>query len=453
VPADRVIQCPKAYEAGKGSTPRPRVAAVDPVATKTRPGRALIVVVVGAVLAACSNGTGSTAPTTPTSATKATTVSTDSGASPTTVPPPTETPPPPPTPTGPPPAAGPPNVYANAGANMMSPNVAGAQAYVYVPSAAQNSEGWVDVIDQATMQVINRFKAGSISQHVVPSWDLKTLYVTASAANQLVPIDPQTGEPGTPIAVPRPYNLYFTPDGTRAVVQVEQNDRIEYYDTATWTKTKSIAATCDGNNHADWSADGSYFLVTCEFSGDMIKVDTATGDIVDKINLAPGAMPQDVRLTPDGTKFYVADMMSDGVWIVDGNTMTVLGHIDTGKGTHGVYPSRDGTRMYVTNRGRHMGDEKRRSRPGEGSVSVVDPTTDTVVATWTVPGGGSPDMGGVSADGTRLWLSGRYDSEVYVFDTSTGELVGRIETDPSPHGLAVWPQPGQYSLGHTGNTR
>jgi len=336
---------------------------------------------------------------------------------------------------------------------MFSPDVAGAKQYVYVPSAAQNGAGWVDVIDQATMKVVNRYKAGSISQHVVPSWDLKTLYVTASAANELVPIDPLTGDPGTPIPVTRPYNLYFTPDGSRAVVQEEQNNRIVYYDTATWHELKAVPATCNGNNHADWSADGSYFLVTCEFSGELLKVDTATGDIITKIKLPDAAMPQDVRLVPDGSKFYVADMMSDGVWIVDGATMTVTGHIDTGKGTHGIYPSRDGTKMYISNRGRHMGDENRKSRPGDGSVSVVDPKTDAVDATWTIPGGGSPDMGGVSADGTRLWLSGRYDSEVYVFDTATGDLVGRIHTDPSPHGLAVWPQPGRYSLGHTGNTR
>src|SRR5262249_21437633 len=309
------------------------------------------------------------------------------------------------------------------------------------------------VIDPTTMKVVNRFRAGSISQHVVPAWDLKTLYVTASAANQLVPIDPKTGEPGAPIPVTRPYNLYFTPDGTKAVVQEEQNDKIAYYDTATWKEIKSVPATCDGNNHADWSADGTYFLVTCEFSGDLLKVDTASGDVITKIKLAKGAMPQDVRLVPDGSKFYVADMMSDGVWIVDGKTMTVMGHIATGKGTHGIYPSRDGTRMYVSNRGRHMGDEKRKSRPGEGSVSVVDPTTDKVVVTWQIPGGGSPDMGGVSADGTRLWLSGRYDNEVYVYDTTTGEVVARVPTDPSPHGLAVWPQPGRFSLGHTGNTR
>jgi YVTN family beta-propeller protein len=164
-------------------------------------------------------------------------------------------------------------------------------------------------------------------------------------------------------------------------------------------------------------------------------------------------MPQDVRLAPNGREFYVADMMSDGVWILDGTTMQATGHIDTGVGTHGIYPSRDGQLMYVSNRGRHMGDETRTSRPGDGSVSVVDPSTNTVVATWPIPGGGSPDMGGVSADGTKLWLSGRYDSVVYVFDTATGQLLKKIPVSAGPHGLAVWPQPGRYSLGHTGDTR
>jgi YVTN family beta-propeller protein len=345
------------------------------------------------------------------------------------------------------------NVYSQAGAGMLSPNVARAKAYVYVPSAQQHGTGYVDVIDQATMTVIDRFRAGSIAQHVVPSWDLKTLYVTASAANQLVPIDPLTGQPGAPIPVTRPYNLYFTPDGTRAVVQVEQENRIDYYDGRTWQRLKSVPAPCEGNNHADWSADGTYFLVTCEFSGELLKVDTTTGDIIAKLELPGGSMPQDIRLTPGGKKFYVADMMADGVWIIDGGAMRVLGEIPTGVGAHGIYPSRDGSRMFVSNRGRHMGDESRTSRQGEGSVSVIDPVTDKVTATWTIPGGGSPDMGGVSADGRRLWLSGRYDSVVYVFDTTTGAVIAKIPVDPGPHGLAVWPQPGRYSLGHTGITR
>ncbi|MBV8828683.1 MAG: hypothetical protein JO108_05595, partial [Acidobacteriaceae bacterium] len=93
------------------------------------------------------------------------------------------------------------------------------------------------------------------------------------------------------------------------------------------------------------------------------------------------------------------------------------------------------------------------SNRGEGSVSLIDLATRKVSTKWTIPGGGSPDMGGVSADGTSLWLSGRYNREVYVFDTSNGSLRARIKVGDGPHGLCVYPQPGRYSLGHTGNMR
>ena len=84
---------------------------------------------------------------------------------------------------------------------------------------------------------------------------------------------------------------------------------------------------------------------------------------------------------------------------------------------------------------------------------MIDFATRAVVATWTVPGGGSPDMGSVSPDGTELWLSGRYHGEVYVFDTATGQLKHRIKTGAGTHGLTYFPQPGRYSMGHTGNFR
>jgi DNA-binding beta-propeller fold protein YncE len=127
--------------------------------------------------------------------------------------------------------------------------------------------------------------------------------------------------------------------------------------------------------------------------------------------------------------------------------------IPTAKGTHGIYPSRDGNFFYIANRGHTASETGRRSRPGEGSVSKLDWRTDTVVATWDIPNGGSPDMGGVSADDSTLWLSGRYDAEVYAIDTATGALKARIKVPAGPHGLSVFPQPGRYSLGHTGNYR
>jgi streptogramin lyase len=61
-------------------------------------------------------------------------------------------------------------------------------------------------------------------------------------------------------------------------------------------------------------------------------------------------------------------------------------------------------------------------------------------------------MGNVSADGKWLWLAARYDDVVYRFDTASGE-VAQIKVGAEPHGLTVWPQPGRYSLGHTGNMR
>ena len=341
------------------------------------------------------------------------------------------------------------NVYTGATAGNLSTAAAAARPLVYVPS---NDDGTVAVIDPATRKEIARYPVGALVQHVVPSRDLTRLYANASGANQLVPFDPVTGMPGRPIKVDAPYNLYFTPDGSRAVVMAERRRRIDYYDPTTWTLLKSVHVPCRGINHADWSADLSYFIATCEYSGQLLKLDSATGDVIDTLALTSGAMPQDVRLSPDGTKFYVADMMHGGLWTIDTTQFTVTGFITTGVGAHGIYPSRDATKLYITNRGR-PDTRGGRSKPGEGSVSVLDPATDRVTTTWTIPGGGSPDMGGVSADGRELWLSGRYDDVVYVFDTTTGAVLAKIPTVRGPHGLAVFPQPGSYSLGHTGNYR
>src|SRR4051794_30969774 len=77
------------------------------------------------------------------------------------------------------------------------------------------------------------------------------------------------------------------------------------------------------------------------------------------------------------------------------------------------------TKLYVANRGSHA----TRGRPhGKGSVSVIDFATRRIETTWRIPGGRSPDMGNVSADGKRLWLSGRFDDVVYMIDTATGAV-------------------------------
>ena len=70
----------------------------------------------------------------------------------------------------------------------------------------------------------------------------------------------------------------------------------------------------------DFSADGSYLIASCEFSGQLVKVDVADEKVVGVLTLPDGStgMPQDVKLSPDGKVFYVADMMANGVWEIDG---------------------------------------------------------------------------------------------------------------------------------------
>ncbi|HEY6342189.1 MAG TPA: YncE family protein [Bryobacteraceae bacterium] len=362
------------------------------------------------------------------------------------------------------------DIYSETRPGNLSPSVRGFPDLVYVPNSGSNT---VDVIDPHTFQVIRQFQAGRQPQHVVPSYDLKTLWVVNDLSDTLTKIDPATGQKGETVRVKDPYNMYYTPDGKYAIVVAERVGRLDFRDPSTMALADSVPVHCRGVDHVDFSADGRYLIASCEFSGTLVKVDIATRTLVGTLTLhgngghenmpqtaamkremtslskrrayelkhAPtGSMPQDVRISPDGKIFYVADMLANGVHLIDGDRFVSVGFIPTGRGAHGLYFSRDSKALYCSNR-------------DEGSVSVIGVAERRVIQTWTIPGGGSPDMGGVSSDGKVLWLSGRYNHEVYAFNTSDGHLLARIPVGNGPHGLCVYPQPGRYSLGHTGILR
>jgi YVTN family beta-propeller protein len=386
---------------------------------------------------------------------------------------------------GMPPVPDPNNLYSETTAGKLNPATAGALERVYVPNHKDHT---VSVIDPATLKVTHTFKVGLYPQHVVPSWDLKTLYVANNAENSdkgsLTAIDPLTAKPGKTVPVDDPYNMYWSPDGRHAIVVAEAFKRLDFRDAKTKQLAFSIATPeCAGINHADFSIDGRMAYFTCEFNGSITQIDLQQRKVLATVKLSPyfnrpealalvkpglrtpkyvpdpsqiggqlcvtPGMPQDARLSPDGKTLYVADMMADGVHVMDAASFKQTGFIKTGVGAHGLYPSRDGKLLYVANRGSNYVQGK---RLGKGSVSVIDFATGQVIKTWPIPGGGSPDMGNVSADGRFLWLSGRFDDVVYRIDTRSG-AVDFVKVGKQPHGLTVWPQPGRYSLGHTGNLR
>jgi DNA-binding beta-propeller fold protein YncE len=333
------------------------------------------------------------------------------------------------------------NVYADAGPNMLSEAARAARPMVYVPHT-KTGEVWT--IDPVTFAVVGRYRLGGELQHVVPSWDMKTLYASDDTGNHLTPFDPRTGLPGPSIPVIDPYNLYYTPDGRSAISVAEARRQLVFYDPHTWAVQPTLASPdCKGIDHSDVTPDGRTAVFTCEFDGRVAVVDLVGRRVLRTIDMPTRHTtmgPQDIKLAPDGSVFYIADSQEGGVWVLDGAATKVLRVIPTGRGAHGLYLSRDAKRLFVTNR-------------LEGSVSVLDAYTGAVQTTWKIGEHASPDMGNVTADGTQLWLSGRYDHAVYVLSADDGHLIKQIEVGNGPHGLCVWPQPGRYSLGHTGITR
>jgi YVTN family beta-propeller protein len=321
-------------------------------------------------------------------------------------------------------------VYAADARGNFSPAVATFPERVYVPNT---HDGTVDVIDPSTFEVVEVLDVGGTPHHVTPSWNLRHLFVDNPGNDRLTEIDPATGKVIRSIPASSPYNLYFTPDGSKAIVVAEYDRFIEFRDPHTWRLIRRVSIPWPGVDHMDFSANGRYFLVSCEYSGVVARVSTVFMQVTRIIDV--GGLPIDVKLSPDGQVFYVANQGLGGVSVIEPASMRQVAFIPTGQGAHGFAVSRDAKDLYVSNRLAH-------------TISVISFRTRRVVATWTV--GGSPDMLQVSPDGTQLWASNRFGNTVSVISTRTGRLIHTIVVGAAPHGLAYFPQPGRYSLGHNG---
>ncbi len=325
------------------------------------------------------------------------------------------------------------NVYANTLSGTVPCPLCQLPPRVYVPNS---TAGTVDVIDPRTFSVIDHYNVGFIPHHIAPAWDMSTLYVDNEGSSSLTTIDIHTGKPTGTVSIPFPYNLYFTPDGTKAVDVVERLNRIEFRDWRHgWGLLGAVAIPWSGADHLDFSADGSYLMISTEYTGELVKVDVVNMRYAGAVRV--GGLPIDVKLSPDGSVFYVTNQGRMGVSVVDPVAMKEVQFIPTGRGAHGLQVSRDTKLLYVSNR-------------LEGSVSVIDFASRSVVAKWHIPGGGSPDMLQLNPQGTQLWASGRYNRTVYVFDTLTGEVIAKIPVGSEDHGLTYFPNVGRYSLGHNG---
>lgn len=320
------------------------------------------------------------------------------------------------------------DVYAYTRAGMLAPVARTLPARVYVPVA-----GGLDVVDPATYRVVRRIALGRRPRQVIPSWDLRTLWVSETGG--LVPVDARTGARGRRVGVAAVADLYFSLDGTAALVLDARHGRIEIRDPHTMRYRSALTVPCSGLTHADFSRTGDTLVVGCT-TGRLALVDLTGRHATRTLRLAGGSVPQDVRLSPDGTMFYVADSDRGGVWLIDARRFQKKGFVRTGRGARGLYPSRDATVLYVT---------------GTDGVSLVSFARRRRIGRWKTPV--SPGAAAVSATGRILWLCARGSGAVYALSTRTGRAVRRVALGARPRGLSLHPQPGRFSLGHTGDYR
>jgi outer membrane protein assembly factor BamB len=319
-------------------------------------------------------------------------------------------------------------VYAFTRAGMLAPAARALPGRLYVPAA----DG-LDVVDPATYRVVRRISLGRRPRQIVPSWDLRTLWVAETGG--LVPIDARTGARGRKVTVAAVADLYFSLDGTAALVLDARHGRIEVRDPHTMRYRDAVTVPCSGLTHADFSAAGDALVVGCT-TGRLALVDLTRRHATRTIQLAGGSAPQDVRLSPDGNVFYVADSDRGGVWLIDARRFQKKGFVRTGRGARGLYPSRDATTLYVT---------------GDDGVTLISFARQRRIGRWKTPV--SPGAAAVSGTGRILWLSARGTGAVYALNTRTGRTVREVTVGARPRGLCLHPQPGRFSLGHTGNYR
>ncbi|WP_395110880.1 YncE family protein [Actinomadura sp. SCN-SB] len=343
----------------------------------------------------------------------------------------------PPHPTSPAPAPVPQrprgNVYAAAGPGMLAPTARGLPPRVYVPNAAT---GTVDVIDQQTGRLAGRIRVGGTPDLIVPSGDLRRLWVTDLDGGVFRPVAPSPARRGEPLRISRPGVLYFSPDGRTAIVPAARPGRVDFRHPRSMEPLGTLRLPCTSAYRAGFSADGSSLVTTCPASRKLVRVDLARRAVTAGLKLPRGARPGDLRLSPDGRTFLVADPAKGGLWTVDAARLRATGFVRTGPGAHGLVFDRSHRRLFVIGR--------------DGTVSAYDLAGGTVSRLFRSPGGRPLLAGGVSPDGGALWLSDPLNGTVYALSTQTGRPFRKVRVGGHPGSPCVHPQPGRVSLGGTG---
>ena len=276
----------------------------------------------------------------------------------------------------------------------------------------------ISVIDMTTLKEVRRIPTLREPHHLVLSPDGHSLLVGDTAGNQMMFLDPNTGEVQRRLPVADPYQLGFSPDGRFLVVNGLLRNQVDVYDAASMKLLKRFPVVATPS-HLAYSPDSSTVFVSLQDSDKLVALDLRS--MTTKWTEPVGRTPAGV-LWLNG-KVLVADMGTDYIAVVDPATGKVQEHVPTGKGAHNLFLSPDRKILWVNNR-------------AGGTTVSLDATTLKPIHSYSIPGG-PDDMD--FAPGGKIWITRRWAEKVAVLDPATG-TIETINVGRSPHGIFLNPK-------------
>lgn len=288
-----------------------------------------------------------------------------------------------------------------------------------------SGEASISLVDLQERKELRRFEVGKEPHHLMRTPDGKSLIVANAVSNDLMFLDPATGElQGRLRNIPDPYQLGYSPDRKWFVTAALRLDRIDVYaveggagESKPFRPVRQIKVP-DAPSHLVFSADSEFVFATLQESHEVVAIRLADQSIAWKMKV--GDLPAGIWMTPDDRHLLIGVMGKDYVEVIDWRDQKSVKRIATGKGAHNFRPLGDARHVFVSNR-------------VDNTVSLVDMQTLEKKFDIRVPAG--PDCMEVSADGRWLWVTQRWGKSVAVVDVAARQVVHTIAVGKSPHGI------------------
>ena len=285
---------------------------------------------------------------------------------------------------------------------------------VYVLNSADPS---IVKIDAKTGEEVRRIEGLREVHHLVLAPGGRELLIADSAGNEILFVEPATGNVLRRERISNPYHLDFTPDGRLLVIASLRRGQVDIYD-ADGPRLLERLRVGNKPSHIAFSPDSRFAFITIQGDGTVIAIDLQTRRIVWQAPVGPE--PAGIIWHRD--RLIVGIMGRDHFAVLNPETQRVENTIRVGRGAHTVFASPDGKTLWATSR-------------VQSRIAEIDPISLEVRRIHEVPGG--PDCIAFAPDGA-VWATLRWAGRIARLDPNTGEF-STIRVGRSPHGIFVQP--------------